>query len=69
MKTYGGAVRTEKKEKSYRLQSQWYTSIHKGKFKKSLLILFKHQSFSGTNINQLDYYIVTVLVYQKPMMW
>ena len=67
MKTYVGTIRSEEKKKSYIVGDSNLNRICKNKFKEitpNARVYVK--CFSGANTNQLDCYVVPVLLYEKP---
>ena len=63
MKTYVGANRSKEKKKFYIIGDSHLNRIRKDKFKESIQKARVYvKSFSGTNTNQLDYYVVPLLV-------
>ena len=63
MKTYVGTIRSKEKKKSYIIGDSHLNRIRKDKFKESIQKARVYvKSFSGTNTNQLDYYVVPLLV-------
>ena len=67
MKTYVGNIRSKEKKKSYIIGDSHLNRIRKDKFKESLPNARAYvKSFSGANTNQIDFYIVPVLVEEKP---
>ena len=62
MKTYVGTPRCKEKKKSYIIGDSQLNRIRKDKFKESTAKSRVYvKSFSATNSNQLDYYIVPLL--------
>ena len=67
MKTFVGTIRSKEKKKSYIIGDSHLNRIRKDKFKESTpKAQFFVKSFSGANTNQLDYYVVPLLVDEKP---
>ena len=67
MKTYVGTIQSTEKKKSYVIGDSHFNRIRKGKCKESIPNARVYvKSFSGSNTNQLDYYVVPVLVDEKP---
>ena len=67
MKTYVGTIRSEEKKKSYIVGDSDLNRICKNKFKEITANARVYvKCFSGANTNQLDYYVVPVLLYEKP---
>ena len=67
MKTYVGTIRSKEKKKSYIIGDSHLNRIRKDKFKDSTPKARVYvKSFSGANTNQLDYYVVPLLVDEKP---
>ena len=67
MKTYVGTIRSEEKKKSYIVGDSDLNRICKNKFKEITPSAWVYvKCFSGANTNQLDYYVVPVLLYEKP---
>ena len=67
MKTYVGTIRSKEKKKSYIIGDSHLNRIRKDKFKDSTPKARVYvESFSGPNTNQLDYYVVPLLVDEKP---
>ena len=67
MKTYVRTISSKEKKKSYIIGDSLLNRKHKGKFKERIpnaRVYVKY--FSGANTNQLDYYVVPVLVDEKP---
>ena len=70
MKTYVGTIRSKEKKKSYIKGDSHLNRIRKDKFKESTpKALVYVESFSGANTNQLDYYVVALLVDENLIMW
>ena len=66
MKTYVGTIRSKEKKKSYIIGDSHLNRICKDKFKESKPNARVYvKSFSGANTNQIDYYVVAVLVDEK----
>ena len=67
MKTYIGTIPFKEKNKSYIKRDSHLNRIRKDKFKVSTPKSRAYvKSFSGTNTNQLDYYVVPLLVDKNP---
>ena len=68
MKTYVGTIRSKGKKKSYIIGDSHLNRIRKHQFKESTAKAQVYvKSFSGANTNQLDYYVVPLLlVDEKP---
>ena len=66
METYVGTIRSKEK-KSYIIGDSHLNRIRKDKFKQSTpKVRVYMKSFSGANTNHLDYYVVPLLVDEKP---
>ena len=66
METYVGTIRSKEK-KSYMIGDSHLNRIRKDKFKQSTPKARVYvKSFSGANTNHLDYYVVPLLVDEKP---
>ena len=66
METYVGTIRSKEK-KSYTIGDSHLNRIRKDKFKQSTPKARVYvKSFSGANTNHLDYYVVPLLVDEKP---
>ena len=64
---YVGTIRSKEKKKSYIIDDSHLKRMRKDKFKQSTPKPRVYaKSFSGANTNQLDYYIVPLLVVEKP---
>ena len=67
MKTYVGTIRSKEKKRSYIVGDSHFKRIRRDKFKgntpKARVYV---KCFSGANTNQLDYYVVPLLVDEKP---
>ena len=67
MKIYVGTIRFKGEKKSYIIDDSNLNRLRKDKFEESTPIArFYVKSFSGANTNQLDYYVVQLLVDEKP---
>ena len=67
MKTYVGAIRSKEKKISNIIDDKHLNRIRKDKFKESLTNARVYvKCFSCANTYQLDYYVVPVLVDEKP---
>ena len=67
MKTYIGTIQSKEKKKSYIIGDSHFSRICKDKFKEGTPNARVYvKSFSGANTIPLDYYIVPVLVDEKP---
>ena len=67
MKTYVGTIRSKEKKKSYVIGDSHLNRIRRDEFKKSAPKAQVYvKSFSGANTNQLDYYVVPLMVDENP---
>ena len=67
MKTYVGTIRSKEKKKSHIIGDSHFNRMHRDKFKESKpKARVNVKSFSGANNNHLDYYVVPLLVDEKP---
>ena len=67
MKTYAGAIPTKGSKKSYIIGNSHLNKIREDKFKESLTNAPVYvKSFSDAKTNQLHYYVVPMLVDDKP---
>ena len=67
MKIYVGTIPSKEKNKSYIIRDSHLNRIRKDKFKVSTPKSRAYvKSFSGANTNQLDYYVVPLLVDNNP---
>ena len=67
MKTYVGTIRSKEKKRSYIVGDSHFNRIRKDKFKENTPKARVYvKCFSGANTNQLDYYVVPLLVDENP---